>query len=221
MLLYLPFNAQHAPLQTAAEISRSLPRHQGREAADLRRDDVGHGRRRRPVLKTVREKGQEENTLIVFTCRQRRPDAARPPRATCRSAASRRPRSKVASAFRSCCNGRGRSPPGRLRQADHSARRPAHRPGGGGRRDDPSWKLDGVNLLPYLTGKRAKPHESLSGGSTSKRAVRTATGSWSSANRRAAAKALQPRRRHWRSERPVSQAPRESRRVEAAVGRLD
>ena len=45
--LYLPFNAQHAPLQAPEEISRSLPEHRGREAPHVRGHDVGDGRRRR------------------------------------------------------------------------------------------------------------------------------------------------------------------------------
>ena len=45
--LYLPFNAQHAPLQATEEVPRPVPEHRGREAADVRGDDVGDGRRRR------------------------------------------------------------------------------------------------------------------------------------------------------------------------------
>ena len=47
--------------------------------------------------------------------------------------------------------------------AGHPARHPADRAGRRGRaRRKPEWKLDGVNLLPYLAGeKTGAPHETL------------------------------------------------------------
>ena len=73
--LYVPFNAQHAPLQAPQKYLDRFPNiadeNRKQFAAMMSAMDDAVGR----ILGKVRELGQEENTLIVFTSRQRRPDA--------------------------------------------------------------------------------------------------------------------------------------------------
>ncbi len=161
--LYLPFNAQHAPLQAHAEVSRSLQAHPGRETPHVRRHDVGQGRRGGPRAGQGARDGPGGEHADLLPGRQRRADA------------QTTSKNDPLHGFKSTtCEGgvrvpfmvqwKGKIPAGKT--YDHpgdSARHPAdgHRRGRG-RRDRSGWKLDGVNLLPYLTGKKTgKPHETL------------------------------------------------------------
>jgi arylsulfatase A-like enzyme len=160
--LYLPFNAQHAPLQAP---QKYLDRFQ--TIADQKRrtfaammsamdDAVGK------VMSKVRELGQEENTLVVFFSDNGGPtpqttsknDPLRGFKATTLEGGVRIP---------FCCQWKGTIPPGQT--FDHPMIQldllPTAIAAAGGR-IDPSWKLDGVDLLPYLTGKATgHPHDTL------------------------------------------------------------
>ena len=75
---------------------------------------------------------------------------------------------------------------------------------------DPAWKLDGVDLMPYLTGKNTgRPHETLYWRFGEQWAIRK--GDWklvvSKFDKQQAA-ADQPGRRHRRGERPDRPRPR-------------
>jgi arylsulfatase A-like enzyme len=113
------------------------------------------------VLAKVREQGQEENTLIVFFS-----DNGGPPRTTSRNDPLRGTKSTtweggVRVPF--CVQWKGKLPAGKT--YDHPVIQLDLLPTlltAAGASADPAWKLDGVNLLPFLTGENAaKPHETL------------------------------------------------------------
>ena len=161
--LYLPFNAQHNPLQAPPKY---LDRFKG--IADERRrtfaammsamdDAVGK------VMAKVKEMGQEENTLVFFFSDNGGPTQGttskngplRGVKATTLEGGVRVP---------FCCQWKGTIPPGQT--YDHPIIQldilPTAIVAAGGR-VDPAWKLDGVDLVPYLKGKTTvfKPHETL------------------------------------------------------------
>jgi arylsulfatase A-like enzyme len=160
--LYLPFNAQHAPLQATQKYLDRFPR-----VADEKRrqfsammsamdDAVG------AVLAQIHESGQDENTLIFFLS-----DNGGPTQSTTS-------RNGPLHGFKSTTWEGGTRVP-------FCARWTGHLPAGAvyespiiqldilptclaaaGEEIDPEWNLDGVNLLPYLTGENdAIPHETL------------------------------------------------------------
>jgi arylsulfatase A-like enzyme len=160
--LYLPFNAQHAPLQAP---QKYLERHA--QIGDERRrtfsammsamdDAVGR------VLAKIREMGQEENTLIFFVS-----DNGGPTRQTTSSNGPLRGfkattwEGGVRVPF--CVQWKGKLPAGKT--YEHPVIQLDILPtclAAAGETVDPASKLDGVNLLPYLTGKEAgRPHETL------------------------------------------------------------
>jgi arylsulfatase A-like enzyme len=165
-LLYVPFNAQHAPLQAP---QKYLDRFTG--IADEKRrtfaammsamdDAVGR------IMGALRETGQEESTLVFFLS-----DNGGPTRST--TSKNGPLRGFKATTWEGgvrvpfCVSWKGKLPAGKayeqpviqldilptaLAAAGAEARATA----------DPAWKLDGVNLLPYLTGKQeGQPHETL------------------------------------------------------------
>jgi arylsulfatase A-like enzyme len=159
--LYLPFNAQHAPLQAPEKYLRRFP-----ELKDKRKifaammsamdDAVGS------VLEQVRKMGQEENTLIFFFSDNGGPTVQttskngvlRGVKATTLEGGIRVP---------FCAQWKGKIAPGMT--YDNPIQNldilPTAIAAAGGELD-PAWKLDGVDLLPFLTGKNtAKPHETL------------------------------------------------------------
>ena len=161
-LLYLPFNAQHAPLQATEKYLSRFP-----EIADPKRrtfaammsamDDAVGG-----VLDKVREIGQEENTLIFFLC-----DNGGPTRQTTSSNGPLRGfkattwEGGVRVPF--CVQWKGRIPAGKT--FEHPIIQLDILPTALAAAEvkiDPAWKLDGVNLLPHLSGENtSRPHETL------------------------------------------------------------
>lgn len=160
--LYLPFNAQHAPLQATKKYLDRFPK-----IADERRrtfaammsamdDAVGQ------VLAKVREIGQEENTLVFFFSDNGGPTQQttskngplRGFKATTLEGGVRVP---------FCCQWKGTLPAGKVYDAPviQLDILPTAVAAAGGQLD-PAWKLDGVDLVPYLTGKRSDaPHAAL------------------------------------------------------------
>ena len=160
--LYLPFNAQHAPLQATPKYLERF-KHISDEkrrtfAAMMSAMDDAVGR----VIEQVRSMGQEENTLIVFLS-----DNGGPTQQTTsnngplRGFKSTTSEGGVRIPF--CMQWKGKIPAGTtypkpVIQLDIL---PTVLIAAGGK-VDPEWKLDGVDLMPYLTGKNDdKPHETL------------------------------------------------------------
>jgi arylsulfatase A-like enzyme len=160
--LYVPFNAQHAPLQSP---QKYLDRFTGISdekrlhfAACMSAMDDAVGR----VLEKVRQLGLEENTLVIFFSDNGGPTASTTSRndplrgfkATTWEGGVRIP---------FCMQWKGQLPAGKtygnpIIQLDLL---PTCVAAAGGK-VDPAWKLDGVNLLPYLKGENTgKPHETL------------------------------------------------------------
>jgi arylsulfatase A-like enzyme len=160
--LYLPFNAQHNPLQAPKKYLDRFPTiaHERRRtfAAMMSAMDDAVGR----VLGKVREIGQEENTLVFFLSDNGGPTAGttskngplRGFKATTLEGGVRVP---------FCFQWKGKIPAGTV----------YHHPviqldilptalAAAGAEVDPAWKLDGVDLLPYLSGmNKGAPHETL------------------------------------------------------------
>jgi arylsulfatase A-like enzyme len=160
--MYVPFNAQHAPLEATEEYLARFPKIEDPKrrtfAAMMSAMDDAVG----AVLKKVRDLGQEENTLIFFLCDNGGPTAQttsgngplRGFKATTWEGGVRVP---------FCVQWKGKIPASQtydnpIIQLDIL---PTAIAAAGGT-VDPAWKLDGVNLLPYLTGEnKSKPHETL------------------------------------------------------------
>jgi arylsulfatase A-like enzyme len=159
--LYLPFNAQHAPLQATQKYLDRFPKLEGDRrtfAAMMSAKDDAVGR----VLAKVREIGQEEDTLIFFVS-----DNGGPTKQTTSSNGPLRGfkattlEGGVRVPF--CAQWKGKIPAGIV--YEHPVIQldilPTAVAAAGGK-IDPAWKLDGVDLMPYLTGKvKGKPHEVL------------------------------------------------------------
>jgi arylsulfatase A-like enzyme len=161
-LLYFPFNAQHAPLQATEKYLARFPNIADEKrrtfAAMMSAMDDAVGR----VLAKIRQIGQEENTLIFFLCDNGGPT----PQTTSGNGPLRGFKATtweggVRIPF--CAQWKGKIPAGKtyenpIIQLDILPTAVA----AAGGKVDPSWKLDGVNLLPYLTGdNQNKPHETL------------------------------------------------------------
>lgn len=160
--LYLPFNAQHAPLQATKKYLDRFPNIED----DIRRtfaammsamdDAVGK------VLAKVRERGEEENTLIFFFS-----DNGGPTKQTTSSNGPLRgfkaQTSDGGTRIPYCVQWKGKIPAGKV--YDYPVQNldilPTAVVAAGGT-VDPTWKLDGVDLIPFLTGKNTgRPHEVL------------------------------------------------------------
>jgi arylsulfatase A-like enzyme len=162
--LYLPFNAQHAPLQAPKKYLDRFANIQDEKrrtfAAMMSAMDDAVGN----VLAKVRETGQEENTLIFFFSDNGGP--------TNQTSSNNLPlhgfkaqtwEGGVRVPF--CVQWKGKIPAGKTFEAPiiqldilptimAAAGSPA----------DPAWKLDGVDLMPFLTSRSSeakKPHETL------------------------------------------------------------
>jgi arylsulfatase A-like enzyme len=155
--LYLPFNAQHAPLEAPQKYLDRFPgiKDQKRQvfAAMMSAMDDAVGR----VLAKIRELGQEEDTLIIFFSDNGGPTAQttsnnyplRGFKATTSEGGVRIP---------FCMQFKGKLPSGKTYQ--HPIIQldllPTCLTAAGGK-IDPALKLDGVNLLPYLKGEISTP----------------------------------------------------------------
>lgn len=160
--VYVPFNAQHAPLQAPQKYLDRFP-----DVADQKRQlfsammsamDDAVGR----VLDKVRDLGQEDNTLIWFLSDNGGPTASTTSRnGPLRGFKSQTWEGGVRVPF--CVQWKGTLPAGKtfehpIIQLDIL---PTCVAAAGGEIDE-GWKLDGVDLTPYLTGKNdSRPHEML------------------------------------------------------------
>ena len=167
-LLYLPFNAQHAPLQATEKYLSRFPsitdekRKMFAAMMSAMDDTIG------AILKKVHELGQDENTLIFFVADNGGPtgqttsknDPLRGFKATTWEGGVRVP---------FAVQWKGRIPAGQVYghpviQLDILPTAVA----AAGGKVDPAWKLDGVNLLPFLTSENVlagdfgpRPHDTL------------------------------------------------------------
>ena len=162
MLLYLPFNAQHAPLQAPQKYLDRFPNITDEKrklfAAMMSAMDDAIGR----VMTKLRDLGQEENTIYFFIG-----DNGGPTQSTTSQNGGLRgfkmntyeggPRVPFLAQWK------GRMPAGKT--FDFPVMNldllPTIITAAGGK-VDPEWKLDGVDLMPFLTGaNKARPHETL------------------------------------------------------------
>ena len=160
--LYLPFNAQHAPLQATKKYLARFP-----DIADEKRkifaammsamdDAVG------AVLKKVRDMGQEENTLVFFFSDNGGPT----PQTTSNNLPLRGFKSTTSEGGTRvpfCAQWKGKIPAGLT--YDYPIQNLDLMPtavAAAGGTVEPGTKLDGVDLMPYMTGaNKARPHETL------------------------------------------------------------
>jgi arylsulfatase A-like enzyme len=158
--LYLPFNAQHAPLQAPQKYLDRFANIEDEKrrtfAAMMSAKDDAVGR----VLETVRKLGQEENTIVFYLADNGGPTAGTTSKNDpLRGFKSTTWEGGVRVPF--LVQWKGKIPAGKVYenpviQLDIL---PTVVTAAGGK-VDPAWKLDGVDLMPYLTGKEeGKPHE--------------------------------------------------------------
>lgn len=161
--VYLPFNAVHMPLQATDKYLqrfRGVIKDQKRRtyAAMLSALDDNVGR----VLAKLREHGLEENTLIFFLSDNGGPTAA----TTSRNDPLRGYKGQVLEGgirIPYIIQWKGHLPAGKVCDQPVISLdiHPTALAAAGGALS-PDWKLDGVNLLPFLTGEKAgPPHEAL------------------------------------------------------------
>lgn len=160
--LYLPFNAQHGPLQAPQKYLDKFAHIQDENrrtfAAMMSALDENVGK----VLDKVRSMGQEENTFIVFLS-----DNGGPTRQTTSNNLPLRGFKGMTleggTRVPFCMQWKGKLPAGKtvetpIIQLDVLPTFLA----AAGVSIDPAWKLDGVDLMPFLKGANtAKPHETL------------------------------------------------------------
>ncbi|MBI5771643.1 MAG: sulfatase-like hydrolase/transferase [Verrucomicrobia bacterium] len=160
--LYLPFNAQHAPLQAPQKYLDRFPKITDEKrklfAAMMAGMDDAVGR----VLAKVRELRQEENTLIFYIADNGGPTASTtshngPLRGFKMTTFEGGPRVPFLAQWK------GRLPAGKV--YDHPVMNLDVLPTAlvaAGAQPDASWQLDGVDLLPFLTGANSgRPHQTL------------------------------------------------------------
>ncbi len=160
--LYLPFNAQHAPLQAKQKYIDRFAHVQDEKrrlfsAMMSAMDDAIGG-----VLQQVRDSGQDENTIVFFLS-----DNGGPTQSTTS-------RNGPLRGFKSTTWEGGTRVPFCVRWTGHLAAGEVYEHpviqldilptclAAAGVEADPSWEMDGVNLLPYLTGEnQERPHQTL------------------------------------------------------------
>jgi arylsulfatase A-like enzyme len=160
--LYVPFNAQHAPLQAPQKYLDRFPNIKDEKrrmyAAMMSAMDDAVGQ----ILAKVREMGQEEDTIIFYWSDNGGPTPQttsfngplRGYKATTNEGGTRIP---------FCVQWKGKLPAGK--DYDFPIQNLDVLPTimtAAGQPPQKDWKLDGVDLMPYLTGKNASaPHEAL------------------------------------------------------------
>ncbi len=159
--LYLPFNAQHAPLEAPQKYLDRFPNLSDKRkifAAMMSSMDDAIGN----VMAKVREIGQEENSLVFFIGDNGGPTASTtsqngPLRGFKMTTFEGGPRVPYLAQWKGTLpSGIVYEPP--VMNLDVV---PTMVVAAGGK-IDPAWKLDGVDLLPYVTGaKSTRPHETL------------------------------------------------------------
>jgi arylsulfatase A-like enzyme len=160
--LYLPFNAQHAPLQAPKNYLERFPGITDEKrrlfAAMMAGMDDAIGR----VMGQIRELGQEENTLVFFIADNGGPTASTtskngPLRGFKMTTFEGGPRVPYIAQWK------GKIPAGKtydLPVMNLDVLPTAIIAAGG--KPEASWQLDGVDLMPYLTGaSTARPHQTL------------------------------------------------------------
>jgi arylsulfatase A-like enzyme len=160
--LYVPFNAQHAPLQATQKYLDRFPNIKNEKrrvfAAMMSAMDDAVGK----VLSQLRESGQEENTLIFFLSDNGGPTGS----TTSRNRPLRGFKTQTwegGTRVPFCVQWKGHLPAGDVYEfpvlnLDILPTSLA----AAGVAADPQWKLDGVDLLPYLKGENeTRPHETL------------------------------------------------------------
>jgi len=160
--LYVPFNAVHAPLEAPEKyVDRFKGIQEGTRrmhAAMLAALDDAAGR----ILAKIRESGLEEQTLIIFLSDNGGPTA----QTTSSNAPLRGEKGQVLEGgirVPFMMQWKGRIAPGRVDDRPVSSLdiHPTALAAAGAA-ISPEWKLDGVDLLPFLAGKRSdSPHETL------------------------------------------------------------
>ena len=160
--LYLPFNAQHAPLQAPKKYLERFPKITDEKrqlfAAMLASMDDAIGR----VMGKIRALGQEENTLVFFIADNGGPTQSTtshngPLRGFKMTTFEGGPRVPYLAQWK------GKLPAGKT--YDFPVMNldvlPTALVAAGGQ-PEASWQLDGVDLMPYLTGaKTSRPHQTL------------------------------------------------------------
>jgi arylsulfatase A-like enzyme len=160
--LYVPFNAQHAPLQAPQKYLDRFEKIKDEKrrtfAAMMSAMDDAVGK----ILDKVRDMGEEENTLVFFLA-----DNGGPTKSTTSKNGPLR-------GFKMTTWEGGTRVPfsmqwkGRIK-AGQTYENPIINTdilptamAAAGAEIDPAWKLDGVDLLPYLSGEKSgRPHETL------------------------------------------------------------
>lgn len=160
--LYLPFNAQHAPLESPQKYLDRFPNINDPKrklfAAMMSAKDDAVGR----VLGKVRDLGQEENTLIFYIADNGGPTASTTSmngglRGFKMTTFEGGPRVPYVAQWK------GKIPAGKT--YDNPVLNLDVLPTvltAAGAKFDPAWKLDGVDLMPYVTGQNSqRPHQTL------------------------------------------------------------
>jgi arylsulfatase A-like enzyme len=160
--LYLPFNAQHAPLQAPKKYLERFPKITDEKrqlfAAMMASMDDAIGR----VMGKIRTLGQEENTLVFFIADNGGPTQSTtshngPLRGFKMTTFEGGPRVPYLAQWK------GKIPAGKtydLPVMNLDVLPTAIIAAGG--KPEASWQLDGVDLMPYLTGaKTSRPHQTL------------------------------------------------------------
>lgn len=160
--LYLPFNAQHAPLQAPKKYLDRFPNIADEKrrifAAMLSSMDDAVG----VVMDKVRGMGQEDNTIVFYIADNGGPTQSTtsgngPLRGFKMTTFEGGPRVPFVMQWK------GKLPGGKVdaRPVMNLDVLPTVVAAAGGK-IDPAWKLDGVDLLPYLSGANtARPHETM------------------------------------------------------------
>jgi arylsulfatase A-like enzyme len=160
--LYLPFNAQHAPLQAPKKYLDRFPKISDEKrrifAAMMSGMDDAVG----AVMAQVRKQGQEENTIVFYIGDNGGPTQSTtsfngPLRGYKMTTFEGGPRVPYIAQWK------GTWPAGATYEnpAMNLDVLPTCVTAAGGT-VDPAWKLDGVDLTPYLTGKKeGRPHENM------------------------------------------------------------